>query len=118
MRTTWLRKFGILVAGGLFGLVAVAAQAAETTRLPSPDRYINSEETPWLVRGQNEIAPISYDVASRYIGDGGASCNGDSHCDEGCDDDCGDRCGFPAGGECADCCRRGWIAGAELLFLK
>jgi hypothetical protein len=118
MRTTWLRKFGILVAGGLLGLVAVAAQAAETTRLPSPDHYINRQESPWLVRGQNEIAPISYDVASGYIGDGGASCNGDSHGDDGCDDGCGDRCGFPAGGCCADCCRRGWIGGAELVWLK
>ena len=118
MRTTWFRKIAVLVAGGLFGLAAVSAQAGETTRLPSPDHYINSEESHWLVRGQEEVVPVSYDAVGTYLGDG-ASCNGNAnHCDNGCDDDCGDRCGFPSGGACADCCRRGWIGGAELVWLK
>ena len=112
MHTTWFRKITMLFAGGLVGLMATAADA-ETTRLPSPDTYINAEETHWLVRGQEAATPVSYDVLGTTVGDGGAtgSCND-------CDDDCGDRCGFPLGGACAACCRRGWIAGAEIVTLK
>lgn len=113
MRTTWFRKMTMLVAGGLMGCTATFAQA-ETTRLPSAETYINAQESHWVVRGQ-DATPVSYDVASATIGDGGNTCGGD---DDHCDGNCGDRCGFPAGGCCADCCRRGWIAGGEMVVLK
>jgi hypothetical protein len=116
MRATWFRKFAILVAGGLVGFAASAQ--AEMQRLPTPESYINAEESHWIVRGQQETSPVSYDFASATIGDGAATCGGgDNKCDGDCDN-CGDRCGFPIGGACADCCRRGWIAGAELVVLK
>jgi hypothetical protein len=116
MRALWFRKIAILVAGGLMGFAASAQ--AEMIRLPAPENYINAEETHWVVRGQQESTPVSYDYASAAIGDGGATCgSGDNKCNDDCDD-CGDRCGFPIGGACADCCRRGWIGGAELVALK
>lgn len=114
MRTTLFRKMAVFVAGGLLGFVAASVQGAETTRLPNAESYINAEESHWVVRGQEATSQVSYDVASATIGDGGSSCSGDSNCDSGC----GDRCGFPSGGCCADCCRRGWFGGGEILFLK
>ena len=118
MRTIWFQKITMLVAGGLMGLVATTANA-ETTRLPSAETYINAQETHWVVRGQEETTPVSYEMVGATIGDGGANCGcGDNDCNGDCDNDCGDRCGFPTGGACADCCRRGWIGGAELVFLK
>ena len=114
MRTTLFFKVTMFVAGGLLGFAATTAQA-ETTRLPSADTYINAEESHWVVRGQEEATPVSYDTATATIGDGGASCGCN---DKDCDGGCGDRCGFPTGGCCADCCRRGWIGGGEVLFLK
>jgi len=116
MRATWFHKIAILVAGGLVGFAASAQ--AEMKRLPAPENYINAEETHWVVRGQQETTPVSYDYAAANIGDGGATCGcGDSKCNGDCGN-CGDRCGFPIGGACADCCRRGWIGGAELVALK
>ncbi|MBC7854052.1 MAG: hypothetical protein IAF94_11495 [Pirellulaceae bacterium] len=122
MRATWFHKITMLAAGGLMGLMATTANA-ESTRLPSAETYINAEETHWVVRGQEESTPVSYEMVGASISDGGATCGcGDNDCKGDCDNDCGDRCGdrcgFPAGGNCADCCRRGWIAGAELVFLK
>src|SRR5678815_5071540 len=100
MRTLWFREIAILVAGGLMGFAASAQ--AEMIRLPAPENYINAEETHWVVRGQQESTPVSYDYASAAIGDGGATCgSGDNKCNDDCDD-CGDRCGFPIGGACAD----------------
>ena len=114
MRTTWFRKITLLVAGGLMGLVAASAQG-EITRLPAPESYINAEESHWVVRGQEESSPVSYEVAGATLSDGGNTCGcGDSKCNGGC----GDRCGFPTGGSCANCCRRGWFGGAELVALK
>ncbi len=114
MRKSWFCKAAMLVAGGLMGL-GVSYARAETTRLPTPESYINAEETSWLVRGQEAASPVSYDISTTNISDGAASCGcGDNKCDGGC----GDRCGFPSGGNCADCCRRGWFGGAELVFLK
>jgi hypothetical protein len=120
MRATSFRKFIMLLAGSLVGCAAGAAQA-ETARLPSAEAYINAEESHWLVRGQEESSPVVFDLAnatsgtSATLGDGGAGCGcGDNKCDGGC----GDRCGFPSGGAGAECCRRGWFGGAELVFLK
>lgn len=118
MRATWFHKITMIAAGGLMGLMAATANA-ETNRLPSAETYINAEETHWVVRGQEATSPVSYELlgnTSATIGDGGANCGcGDNDCNGDCD---GDRCGFPTGGCCADCCRRGWIAGGEVVFLK
>ena len=118
MRTTWLRKLGLVVAGGLLGLVAISAEAQErTVRLPGPETYLSGEESPWIVRGQTEtFTTASYDMTGATLGDGSVGCSGDKACDSDCG--CGDRCGFPTGGCCADCCRRGFFGGGEVVWLK
>jgi hypothetical protein len=108
MLAPWFQRMAVLVAGALAGFAATLGQA-ETTRLPSPETYVNAEESHWVVRGQEAATPVSYNVASATISDGGGSCGNGN---------CGDRCGFPSGGCCADCCRRGWIAGGEMVVLK
>lgn len=117
MRTNWLRRLGLLVVGGLMGIGSLVTAQEQTVRLPASDTYFTQSDEPWLVRGQaEEVSPVAYESFADTTTGATCAC-GDSACNGDCDS-CGDRCGFPEGGCCADCCRRGFFGGGELLFLK
>ena len=87
MRTSLLRRFCYAAFGGLVATLGVEVQAGEpTTRLPSPESYINQSEVNWTVRGQSEeYTPVSVTIDNNSAVGSGDTAAG---CTNGCDDCC------------------------------
>jgi hypothetical protein len=87
MRTSFLRRFCYAAFGGLVATLGIEVQAGEfTTRLPSPESYINQAEGNWTVRGQSEEhSPVSVIINGDAVGTETAATGCTSCCDDCCD---------------------------------
>ncbi len=132
MLVSYYRLFGLLILATGMALSPAGVWGGDTfSQLRSPTDYLQSDASPWLVRGQEEeeaeaeeeetyeVRPVSFSrrevVAEEW--EVGPQCGYEV---QDCGDCCGctNRCGFPEGGSCADCCRQGFFGGGELVWLK